>query len=212
MDDKGYTVYKHCRCSEMAKVEKIWRDSGISFNDIDKSFNNFQAWNKDILNMKEMALNYYMRFEEIRGDRSNSIMFCGNSGCGKTHLSLALSNKLLKDKNIAVVYMPYRDIITSLKQNMIDEEYYKKTLGKYQRAEVLMIDDMCKGKVNDTDKNIMFELINYRYLNHLPMIISTEKMVGGLLEFDEAIGSRLYEMCKGYITEINGTQNNFRLR
>jgi DNA replication protein DnaC len=94
---------------------------------------------------------------------------------------------------------------------MIDEEYYKKTLSKYQMCEVLLIDDLFKGKINETDINIMFELINYRYLNRLPMIISTEFTIDKLLSFDEAIGSRIYEMSKDYIVEIEGIKNNFRL-
>lgn len=108
--------------------------------------------------------------------------------------------------------MPYRDIITSLKQNMTDEEYYKRTLNKYQKAEVLLIDDLLKGNITKSDVNIMFELINYRYLNCLPMIISTEFDQRKLLDFDEAIGSRIYEMCKGYVVEIKGQGNNYRLR
>lgn len=211
-DENGYTVYKHCKCWEMARVEKLWKDSGISINDIDKSFKNFESWNIEIRNMKDRATDYYCKFENIKGERANSIMMCGNPGCGKTHLAIALANNLMKNKQVAVVYMPYRDIITKLKQNMTDEEVYKKTLGKYQVAEVLLIDDLFKGKVNETDINIMFELINYRYLNRLPLIISTEFTTDKLLEFDEAVGSRIYEMCKGFITEIRGIQNNYRLK
>lgn len=211
-DDKGYIVYRPCKCRKMLKVQKIWEQSGISVNDIDKSFSNFEAWNREVKTMKEMALNYYMRFNSIRAERNNSIMFCGNPGSGKTHLSLSLANKLMNDKSIAVLYMPYRDVVTSIKQNMIDEEQYKKTLSKYQKAEVLLIDDMFKGKITESDVNIMFELINYRYLNRLPIIVSTEYSVEKILQFDEAIGSRLYEMAKGYVTEVTGIKNNYRLR
>ncbi len=162
--------------------------------------------------MKDKVTSYLIQFDKIKNDRNNSILLSGKSGCGKTHLSLALANNLLKKKEVAVVYMPYRDIITSLKQNMLDEDYYRKTLAKYQKAEVLLIDDLLKGKITESDVNIMFELINYRYLNRLPMIISTEYGQRKLLDFDEAIGSRIYEMCKGYVVEIKGKGNNYRLR
>jgi len=197
---------------QMAKVQKIWEQSGISVNDIDKTFKNFEAWNREIRDMKDKVTSYLMQFDNIKNDRNNSILLSGKSGCGKTHLSLALANNLLKKKEVAVVYMPYRDVITSLKQNMTDEEYYKKTLTKYQKAEVLLIDDLLKGGTTKSDVNIMFELINYRYLNRLPMIISTEFDQRKLLDFDEAIGSRIYEMSKGYVVEIKGEGNNYRLR
>lgn len=201
-----------CKCLELDKVNRLWRSSGINPEDLDKSFKNFETWSNKSMEMKNKATNYYTRFKNIRSERRNSIMFCGNPGSGKTHMALALANNFLKKNEIRVIYMPYRDIVTKLKQNMIDEEYYKSTLGKYQSAEILLIDDLFKGKINDTDINIMFELVNYRYLNHLPMIISTEFTVEKLLSFDEAIGSRLYEMSKDFIVEIEGTENNYRLR
>ncbi|NOW08910.1 DNA replication protein DnaC [Clostridium saccharobutylicum] len=200
-----------CKCLEAEKVKRLWKNSGINTDNLDKSFSNFKEWSEKSKEMKFKAAEYYKRFRNIRREVRNSILFCGNPGSGKTHVSLALANNFLK-KDIRVVYMPYRDIITSLKQNMIDEEYYKKTLSKYQTCEILLLDDLYKGKVNDTDINIMFELINYRYINHLPIIISTEFTVEGLLRVDEAIGSRIYEMCKNFMVEIEGVENNYRLR
>ena len=42
--------------------------------------------------------------------------------------------------------MPYRDVITKIKQNMLDDDYYKKTINKYQKCDMLLIDDLFKGK------------------------------------------------------------------
>lgn len=218
--DTGFIITRHehsqptmtpCRCMEEDKVKRLWINSGINTDNLNKTFGNFDEWSSKAKEMKSKAAEYYKAFYTIRTDRRNSILLCGNPGSGKTHIALALANNFLK-KGIRVVYMPYRDIVTKLKQNMIDEEYYKKTLSKYQTCEVLLLDDLYKGKVNETDVNIMFELINYRYLNHLPIIVSTEFTVEKLLSFDEAIGSRIYEMSKNYIVEIEGTQNNYRLR
>lgn len=139
-------------------------------------------------------------------------MFCGQPGSGKTYISLALANNFIKQKAIEVVYMPYRDTVTEIKQVLIDKENYKKTVDKLQKAEILLIDDLFKGKINETDINIIFEIVNYRYINNLPLIVSTELTVDKLLQIDEAIGSRLYEMCKSHAVEIQGMENNYRLR
>lgn len=109
--------------------------------------------------------------------------------------------------------MPYRDVITKLKQNMLDEEFYQRTISKYQSCEVILIDDLFKGKITESDINIIFEILNYRYLNHLPIIICTEFLIDELLDFDEAVGSRIYEMCREYMVEIEkGRERNFRMR
>ena len=76
---------------------------------------------------------------------------------------------------------------------------------------VLFIDDLFKGRSTDSDKNIMYELINHRYLKRLPMIVSTEKYPKDLLAVDEALGSRIIEMSKGYVVEFKES-GNYRLR
>ena len=57
----------------------------------------------------------------------------------------------------------------------------------------------------------MYEIVNYRYMNNMPIIISTEKSLNDLLIFDEAIGSRLIEMCRRNIIQLQGKELNYRL-
>ena len=76
---------------------------------------------------------------------------------------------------------------------------------------MLFVDDLFKGKITNSDINIMFELINHRYFNNLPMIVSSELSVGRLLDIDEALGSRLVEMTKGRVVELRGKELNYRI-
>ena len=123
---------------------------------------------------------------------------------------MAIANSLM-EKGVGVLYMPYRDNIISLKQNMMDEEYYRKVMNKFKRAKVLLIDDLFKGSISGSDVNIMFEIINYRYLNGLPVIVSCEKSIDEIMNIDEAIGSRLYEMSCGYVVSFSGRRLNYRM-
>lgn len=201
-----------CECRELEKIKNGWIAAGINPEISKQTFTSFEVWNESSRRAKDTAISYFKEFKNIKNSRKNSILLCGQVGGGKTHLSVALALNLLK-KNIKVVYMPYRDVITRIKQNMMDDEYYRKTIAKYQTCEVLLIDDLFKGKITESDLNIMFEILNYRYLNHLPLIISTEFVVENLLSFDEAVGSRIYEMCKDYVVEIErGREGNWRLR
>lgn len=204
-------VAKRCKCFETHNIKDQWKAAGLKPDDLDKTFTTYIPWNAVTKELKTTATNYIMRYEKIKDTKYNSILLCGNPGAGKTHLSIALANNFMKKGN-KVVYMPYRDIITSLKQNMLDKEYYQKLIGKYQEAEILLIDDLWKGKVNETDINIMFEIVNYRYINKKPIICSTEYLIENMLSFDEAIGSRIYEMAKDFTYEVRGKENNYRLR
>jgi DNA replication protein DnaC len=203
---------KPCKCTEVNKLKEQWKAAGLNPDWSTLTFNSFEIWNHWSRCIKETAVAYYQSFEDIRKSRKNSILFCGQVGGGKSHISIALALNFLK-KGIGVVYMPYRDVITKIKQNIRDEEYYQREISRYQCCQVLLIDDIFKGKTTEFDLNIMFEILNYRYLNHLPIIVSTEFTVERLLRFDEGIGSRIYEMCKDFIVEIEGAvANNYRMR
>lgn len=173
------------------------------------TFSNFEVWNESAKQAKNTSLAYFKDFNTIRKNRSNSILFCGQVGGGKTHLSIALALNFLR-KGINVVYMPYRDAITKLKQNIMNEENYQRIIQKYCVCDILVIDDLYKGKTSESDLNIIFEIINHRYLNYLPVIVSTELSVDKLLTLDEAIGSRIYEISRGYLVEVSG--GNWRIR
>lgn len=201
-----------CKCQQKEKSINDWKSAGINPEMCNQTFGSFNVWNESSKKAKEMAAQYYKKFDSIRYERKNSILLCGQVGSGKSHLTIALGINFL-NKNIKVLYMPYRDTITKIKQNMLDNEYYEKSISKYKNCEILLIDDLYKGKITQSDVNIIFEIINYRYLNHKPIIVSTEFTVEELLDFDEATGSRIYEMCKEYTIEIEKSmENNYRMK
>ena len=107
--------------------------------------------------------------------------------------------------------MCYRDEVTYLKANITDDQVYTSYISKFKTATVLYIDDFLKGKVTESDVNIAYEIVNYRYNNNLPLIVSTEKKLSELMTFDEAIASRLIEMSKGRIIQFDEHKLNYRL-
>lgn len=74
--------------------------------------------------------------------------------------------------------------VTKIKQNLIDENNYNSKLKRYLEARVL-------------------------YMNNLPIVISTEKTSEELLDFDEVVGSRIIEMSKGDIIQLQGRELNY---
>lgn len=199
-----------CECQEKLRYQKMLQTSGISEQFLRIGFKEFETKTEFQKVAKAKAIDYVKNFEQIEKERSNSIAFLGNCGTGKTHLSIAIANNLMA-KNIGVLYMPYREVITRIKQVITDEFEYARAMNKYKTARVLLIDDFAKGKTTESDINIMFEIINFRYLNRKPIILSSELLQDDLLDFDEAVGSRLIEMSKGRIVEAKGIENNYRI-
>lgn len=209
-DGKSYA--KRCDCQQMEIAERRLRSSGISEEFRKKGFKNFDDRGMDVLRQaKNIGLEYCKNFPDIRGERYNSVMYMGQVGSGKTHLSMAICNNLMDVYQVGVLYMPYREEILRIKQTVRDEVNYNNAINRYKQCPVLMIDDLLKGKSTEADINILFEIINYRYLNYKPMIISTEKTKDELLDFDEGTMSRIVEMSRGHMIEIIGKEYNYRI-
>ncbi len=210
--DGKYETMRRCGCYAVRRAEELMERSGISKEFRRKSFDGFETGGNPMLIMaKNKAVDYVGHFRENEHSRRNSIMFCGQPGSGKTHLGMAICGRLLR-MGVPVIYMAYRNAMTGIKQHMLDGEAYRREMGMYRDAGVLYIDDLFKGKLTEADVNVMYEIVNYRYMNCLPLVISTEKDLNGLLMFDEATGSRIIEMCRDNITTFKGKEMNYRMK
>ncbi|MCI2049495.1 MAG: ATP-binding protein [Lachnospiraceae bacterium] len=209
-DETGHEYARPCKCRMLEEARKRFERSGLATQFRNKNFDNYITSGNCILEDAKSQAEKYAREFEPEGHENLSILFSGQVGAGKTHLGTAISQELI-NREVPVLYMPYRDALTSLKQNILNEEEYARQIHKFMTAEVLFMDDLLKGKVTEADINILYEIVNYRYNNSLPMIVSTEKTVEQLLEFDEAIGSRILEMSRGYVISFKGALLNYRL-
>lgn len=218
-DNLGYVVkrddveyYVECECFKNSKPERLFKASQITSEFRGKTFGRWDtAWMEpSVNNAHKCALNYVGAFDKIRNTRNNSVSLLGNSGAGKTHLLMAIANALI-DKGVQVFYFPFVEGFNDLKS---DFDNLNNRIDKMQKAEVLFIDDLFKGRKENTQFQIeqMFAVVNYRYMNNLPMLISSEKLVDDLLKIDEALGSRIYEMSKNYTVELVGDNLNYRMR
>ncbi|WP_340639572.1 ATP-binding protein [Bacillus atrophaeus] len=204
----GYEIWVRCGCIERRRIRKLMNSSDITPEFERLQFKNFVTEGKPemVKDTYDAAVEYYKEFDNIRGTRNNSIALLGQPGAGKTHLLTAISNKLIKSKNIAVQYFPYVEGFNDLKD---DFDKLEEKLKRMKEVEVLFIDDLFKplnGKPRATDWQVeqTYSVINYRYLNHKPVLISSELDIEKLVKIDEALGTRIYEMCADYCVIIKG--------
>jgi DNA replication protein DnaC len=142
--------------------------------------------------------------------RGHWLIACGSVGSGKSHLCTAICAELIDSGN-DVRYMMWMDESTRLKAMITEADDYDHFVNQLKKVDVLYIDDLFKteqGKQpTSADVRLAFEILNHRYANRKTTIISTERTVKSLLEIDEAVGSRIYEMTKGYCISISGSKN-----
>lgn len=225
-DKTGYIEQKEhgeewvvCKCVEWRKAVRMMRSSEITDAFKQLAFKNFVIEDKPevIKDAYDCAMEYYLDFDKIREERRNSVALLGQPGAGKTHLLTAISNSLIMKKHIPVLYFPYVEGFNDLKD---DFDMLEEKLNRMKKVDVLFIDDLFKPtgkerKARATDWQVeqLYAVINHRYLNHKPIMISSELTVNELANIDEALGTRIYEMCQDYTVVIKGDRKvlNHRL-
>lgn len=212
--DKGF---KRCECYEADYIKRLWENFGVNPLDV-KLLRDYKPYNESTQKAKDKAAEYITKFHEL--DKERWLCFMGQPGGGKTHIALAVGKALLEQK-IKVIYMPYLEAIRELKSNAMDDEYYNKLSNRYKKAEVLIIDDLFKdkvkkgrltGEITASDMNHIYPILNVRYSNKLPTLISTECTPQMLIDLDEALGGRILESCGKRFGNVFDGECNYRLR
>ena len=142
-----------CQCLVKKLAMKRVRRSGLGEMYEKLTLDNYKAdedWQKKL---KKKA-------EEYLAEPSGWFFLCGQSGSGKTHLTCALAHELL-ESGCETRYMMWRQDAPRLKAMVNDEEYERK-MDDLTSCNVLVIDDLFKGKVTEADVNLAFELLNAR--------------------------------------------------
>ena len=199
-DEKGKCMSKKCECYDVEIARQRIEKSGMIRTKIFKNF-------KQETNKQKSAYQTCISYTP-----DQSLLLLGQVGAGKTHLCMAIGNKLL-DEGIPVVYMDYRRVINELKFNITDREYVNTESRRYINAKVLIIDDFFKGGSTEAEIRIMYEIIDQRYKQNLSFIISSEYPLQKLMQIDEAIASRIAERANGNVIDFGvSKRDNYRMR
>ncbi|WP_074729769.1 DnaA ATPase domain-containing protein [Paenibacillus naphthalenovorans] len=220
-DENGVEVYRFCECRDKNQLERSFRSSKITSEFSKRSFDNFETSGRPqaVIDAYKFSRIYADNFQEIKDERHNSICLLGRPGCGKTHLLMAVCNQLMKTKYLydvirypSVLYFPWVEGFNEIKDDLSQME---EKINRMKKVDVLYIDDMFKGRKEPTQFQIeqMFAVINYRYMEKKPIIISSERDIDEMCDIDEGLGSRINEMCKDFrIILKGGRELNYRLR
>lgn len=135
------------------------------------------------------------------GPGSGSLLFFGNTGLGKTHLSLAIAGEAAA-KGAAVLYSPMQGIIDRYERVKFDRDPTgedRDFAAMAPRCDLLVIDDLGSEFSTAFSQSVLYNLLNERMNAGLPIIISTNLSVDELSgAYSKRIVSRILCQCTAY--------------
>lgn len=118
------------------------------------------------------------------------ILLEGGYGCGKTHLAAAIANFAV-GRGIPTLFITVPDLLDSLRFAFSDPETtFEARFEEIRNAELLVLDDFGTQNATPWAQEKLFQIMNYRYINKLPAVITTNLMLD---EIESRIRSRLQD-------------------
>lgn len=126
------------------------------------------------------------------------IILSGNFGCGKTGLLTPVLRRLI-EQGKSGLWVEVYDLISAIQQGYADGDSNEK-LNAAQRSDVILLDDLgdvTRNREETEDRRrIIYQIINYRHNNALPMLITTNCDAMQLtLQFGARTVERIVESC-----------------
>ena len=120
-----------------------------------------------------VAKAYAERFEEISAKEKNGLYISGPVGTGKTHMVASIANELL-NTGVKVICMTSVDMLAKIRATFKTESGNDdEVIREFKTADLLIIDDLGKEKATEWSAQTIYAIINARYENELPTIITT---------------------------------------
>ncbi len=173
-NDTGYVGGKICDCVKKI-ANKITMDELSAQMPLDESrFDNFDLKyysdeaKKRMTSILKLCKEYALNFDP---KTSSNLLFLGEPGLGKTHLTLAIVSSVI-EKGYMPVYAPAENLFNTIQKEKFEGEN-KGAFDNMQNCDLLVIDDLGTEMATSFTKSALYNLINSRLLTKKPTIINT---------------------------------------
>ena len=150
----------------------------------------------------EQAYNHARRYSQ---SLNGWLLIHGKYGCGKTHLAAAIANFAV-GLGVPTLFITVPDLLDSLRYAFNDPEAtFEERFEQIRNAPLLVMDDFGTQNATAWAQEKLFQILNYRYTNHLPLVVTTNIP---LEEIEPRIRSRLQD--PELVTEVHILATDYR--
>ncbi len=127
-------------------------------------------------NSLEWAFN---RARQYAGSLNGWLLLQGGFGSGKTHLAAAIANSVV-GMGVPTLFLTVPDLLDTLRFSYDSEDTsFEQRFEEIRNAPLLVLDDFGTQNATTWAQEKLFQIVNYRYINKLPLVVTTN------LELDE---------------------------
>ena len=154
---------------------------------------------KDVRAKMQKHFDFCRRYAEPFERRGYGILMCGETGLGKTHLSLAIAGKVMQ-QGYTVVYGSVGNLLARVEREHFSNGGSLDSMETLLSCDLLILDDLGTEFSSAFLNSALYNIINSRILSEKPTIISTNLSLQELgSRYSDRIVSRIvgsYELLQ----------------
>lgn len=216
---QGLYYAKDCDCVEEEKrikekkeqqrrLERRFKSSRISKANKGKTFDDFKALDGKI-KAKNYGMTFAKEFEKFKNG-GYGITFTGDVGVGKTMLVEIMAQYIMK-KGYTCLSTTAHDLWLEIADTYSDRDKNTiQVLNKAKNVDLLILDNLnsvSKKNFNSDESNKFFNIINYRYNEKLPTIVTTTST---MFKLQQQLSPDLIDRLEERNALVNISGANFR--
>ena len=138
---------------------------------------------------------------KIEKFQDNILFITGKPGVGKTHTAISIIVKKATEDIRVSRFVNLSSLMIDIRQAIKDDEE-RYILQKYKKNVILILDDIGAEKISDYAASIMYHIIDYRYSQLLPTVITSNYNLDELSRlYNDRLTSRI---ASGIVIRMNG--------
>lgn len=188
--------------SAQTQIAQHFKQAGIPTRFQDRTFEGYEVINDCQAKALSTAEGYAKRFSEAKSIGA-CLCFTGSPGTGKTHLATAIGNHVIRSGHTALFITAYKAVGT-IKNTWRkgSETNEMQAIESFLKPDLLILDEIGVQFGSETERIMLFNIINGRYEKMLPTVILTNLSYPELVE---CLGARTVDRLR----ENGGSLINF---
>ncbi|HVN14665.1 MAG TPA: ATP-binding protein [Anaerolineales bacterium] len=174
-----------CVCRQRDVSERV-RERLYSISHLDElrdlTFESFQPRGyKGLGEMQSESLERAFNHAKMFAASLNGwLLLQGGYGCGKTHLAAAIANFAV-GMGVPTLFLTVPDLLDTLRFAYDAEETtFEQRFDDIRNSSLLVLDDFGTQNATAWAQEKLFQIINYRYINKLPLVVTTNLALDGI--------------------------------
>lgn len=174
------------------RIESRLNTAGIPLRFRSKDFSSYIADTDGKEKARSVAMEFAANFDRHYKD-GTVVIFSGMPGTGKSHLAIAAAQEIMRSRS--ALYTSAIDVVRMIRDTWRRgaERTESQVLNDLATVDLLIMDEVGVQYGTEAEQVTLFDIIDKRYRDQMPMILLTNQNKSGMKEF---LGDRSFDRLR----------------